>query len=85
MRAVVGGFSDFHVDVRELLADDGVVMYRAVLRMTHDGAFQGVPATGERFEIEDMGIVRVADGLVTEHRVYYDKGAVRDRLASAAA
>ncbi|WP_372911769.1 ester cyclase [Salinigranum sp.] len=85
MRAVEVGFSDFHVDVTELLADAGVVMYRGVLRMTHDGEFQGVPPTGERFEIPEMATVRVVDGVVSEHRVYYDKGAVQNRLASAEA
>jgi steroid delta-isomerase-like uncharacterized protein len=85
MRAVETGFPDFRVDVTELLADGDVVMYRAVLRMTHDGEFQGVPPTGERFEIPEMATVRMVDGVVTEHRVYYDKGAVRERLASAAA
>jgi hypothetical protein len=32
-----------------------------------------------------MATVRVADGTVTEHRVYYDKHAVRDQVVSAAA
>jgi steroid delta-isomerase-like uncharacterized protein len=83
MRAVVSGFSDFQVDVTELLADGDVVMYEATLTMTHDGEFQGVPPTGERLEIPEMATVRIADGLVTEHQVYYDKGTVRDRLAPA--
>jgi steroid delta-isomerase-like uncharacterized protein len=83
LRAVVDGFSDFRVDVTELLADGNLVMYEAVLRMTHDGEFEGVPPTGQTFEIPEMATVRVVDGAVTEHRVYYDKTAVQDRLVSA--
>jgi steroid delta-isomerase-like uncharacterized protein len=83
MRAVEAGFSDLQVDVTELLADGNLVMYEAVLRMTHDGEFQGVPPTGERFEVPEMATIRVVDGAVTEHRVYYDKGRVRDRLTPA--
>jgi steroid delta-isomerase-like uncharacterized protein len=83
VRTVVGGFSDFHVEVTELLSDGNTVMYRALLTMTHDGEFQGVPPTGETFEIPEMATIRVVDGVVTQHRVYYDKRAIRDRLALA--
>jgi predicted ester cyclase len=83
VRTVVGGFSDFHVEVTELLSDGNTVMYRALLTMTHDGEFQGVPPTGKTFEIPEMATIRVVDGVVTQHRVYYDKRAIRDRLALA--
>lgn len=83
VRTVVDGFSDLHVEITELLSDGNTVMYRALLTMTHDGEFQGVPPTGETFEIPELATIRVVDGAITEHRVYYDKRAVRDRLALA--
>jgi steroid delta-isomerase-like uncharacterized protein len=85
MRAVANGFSGFEVQLRRMIAEGDVVMYEADVTMTHDGEFQGMPPTGETVEFTEMATVRVADGTVTEHRVYYDKRGVRDQLVSAAA
>lgn len=70
IRGVVAGFPDFHVAVLKMLAKDDVAMYDGRLTMTHEGNFFGVPPTGRRAEVRYMGLIRVADGTVAEHRVY---------------
>lgn len=70
MQGVVAGFPDFRVTVGALLAAEDVAMYDGRLTMTHEGPFFGIPPTGRRAEVRYMGLVRVADGEVVEHRVY---------------
>ena len=70
VRGVEAGFPDFRVTVHEMLTDDDCAMYTGVLTMTHLGDFCWFPPTGRRIEVQYMGLIRVADGKVVEHRVY---------------
>jgi steroid delta-isomerase-like uncharacterized protein len=80
IRAVVEGFSDFHVEVVDMLAGDDTVMSENKYRMTHDGEFNGIPATDNTAEFMGMGKVRVADGKVQEHHVYFDQQEILTQL-----
>lgn len=72
-RAVVSGFSDFRIQVRELVADGNLVMTESILTGTHDGEYDGIPPTGERLELPDMATFVVADGRLQAERLYFDR------------
>lgn len=66
------GFPDFHVAVDEMLARDDVLMVQWTVTGTHEGEFEGVPATGKGIEMHGMDKLRIEDGRVREHRIHYD-------------
>lgn len=70
VRGVVAGFPDFHVALLDTLSDEDTVMYEGRISMTHVGDFYWIPPTGRAAEFRYMGVVRVEDGEVREHRVY---------------
>lgn len=72
-KAVVGGFSDFEVEVQKMLADDNLVMAENILSGTHDGEFNDIPPTHETFEIRDMAKFVVEDGKLQTERLYFDQ------------
>jgi steroid delta-isomerase-like uncharacterized protein len=80
MRGVLAGFPDFNVRILDTVADGNRVMYEAELRMTHEGAFEGIPPTGREVEIREMATCRVADGQIQEYRVYFDQRHVFEQL-----
>lgn len=71
-RAVVDGFPDYLIAVHETLVGDGVVVSESTLSGTHEGTFDGIPPTGETFEVRAMARFVVADGELREERAYFD-------------
>lgn len=72
-KAVVDGFSDFEIEVQEMLAGEDLVMAESILSGTHDGEFDGIPPTHETFEMRDMATFVVEDGKLQEERLYFDQ------------
>lgn len=70
VRGVVAGFPDFHVEVLDMFCDGDTAMYTGRISLTHEADFCWIPPTGRRCEFRYMGVIRVADGRVVEHRVY---------------
>ena len=69
------GSSDLRFSVQDLVAEGDKVVCIGVMSGTHDGPFQGMPATHRPFAARQMHALTFnADGLVTEHL------AVRDDL-----
>lgn len=50
-------FPDFRADVEEILQDGNKVIARARFSGTHQGEFMGMPATGNRFDINVIDII----------------------------
>jgi predicted ester cyclase len=67
---VVTGFPDFHVDIMNILSDSDTVMYDGEITMTHMGHFYWIPPSGRGAKFRYMGMIRIVDGKVQEHRVY---------------
>src|SRR4051794_23824633 len=61
------GFPDVKVTVEDALEAGDRVAARSRFTGTHDGEFMGVPATGNRVDVEVMDFIRVADGKCVEH------------------
>lgn len=61
------GFSDFHVDIHEQVAEGDIVATRKTIRATHTGEIMGHSATGKQVVISVMDFVRLRDGKYVEH------------------
>jgi steroid delta-isomerase-like uncharacterized protein len=61
------GFPDLRARVEDLLAEGDRVVVRAKFTGTHDREFMGVPASGNRIEIDTIDIVRIVDDKAAEH------------------
>jgi steroid delta-isomerase-like uncharacterized protein len=57
---------DFHATVEDVIVGDDKVVVRVTYRGTDQGGFFGRPATGKRFVLTALYLLRVADGRVIE-------------------
>lgn len=73
-------FPDYHVEVKDLIAEGDRVAVRTVVTGTNCGDFMGMPANGKRIRVGGMDIVRVADGRIVEHWGVSDSAALLDQL-----
>jgi steroid delta-isomerase-like uncharacterized protein len=80
LRVIVDGFSDFHVSVEHILADENLVMTEGTVTGTHDGEFEEIPPTHREVEFPEMATFVVQDGTLHEERSYYDHHEVLRQL-----
>lgn len=66
LTAIATGFPDTKATIEDLLADGDKVVQRLTVRATHQGEFQGIPATGKPVEIWLMVISRIANNKIVE-------------------
>ena len=71
---LASAFPDVSWRVLRSLADRDQVWLETTMSGTHEGVFLGHAPTGLRFEVQQVHILRVSDGLIREH------WAVRDDL-----
>ncbi len=62
----LGVIADTSHEVRELVAEDDVVMARVTYRGVHAGELLGIEPTGNRVEVEEYLRFRLADGEIAE-------------------
>jgi steroid delta-isomerase-like uncharacterized protein len=74
------GFSDFHVTITSEITDGDLVAMTMMLTGTHDGEFDGIPATGERLSLPLAVFTRIEDGRIVEDREFYDTGTMLTQL-----
>jgi predicted ester cyclase len=55
-------FPDLHVALDEFVAEGDRVFLRSTMTGTHDGEFQGIPATGHHIAAESAEVFRIAGG-----------------------
>lgn len=62
-----GIFSDMHATIEHQVIDGDFISNRYTIRGTQTGSFAGLPATGRRFEVLAIDMIRVRDGQIIEH------------------
>ena len=67
IRSLRAAFSDFRLEVQDLVVEGDVAWSRNAGSGTNDGPFMGNPPTGRRMRIEVYDVVRVRDGKIVEH------------------
>lgn len=60
-------FSNLHVKIEDMIAEDDKVAFRDTTTGTHNGAFMGIAPTGKKITWTEMHLLRVKNGKVTEH------------------
>ena len=65
-------FPDVTFSIEELIAVEDRVISRFIMRGTHEGEFQGIPATGNKVECSGILISRIENGKIVEHREEFD-------------
>ena len=60
-------FSDFKLEIEDLVVAGDTVWTRNVATGTHDGPYMGHPPSGRRFRVVVFDVMRVREGRVVEH------------------
>jgi steroid delta-isomerase-like uncharacterized protein len=68
MKMVINAFPDFNLSIEDLFAVEDRIIVRYIIRGTHEGEWQGIPATGNKIEISSTFIITIKDGKVVEER-----------------
>ncbi len=76
-------FPDFRVEVDEMLQDGDKVVCRARMSGTHEGEFMGMPATGNRFEVNAIDILQFHGDKCVAHWGVMDSAAMAEQLGAA--
>lgn len=74
------GFPDFEIEISDMIVTDKLVMWEGTHGGTHEGEFAGLPPTGHTFRTPHASVVRLNDGLVQEHRAYFDPAVSAEQL-----
>lgn len=73
-------FPDLEAQIEDIIAADDKVAARLMLHGTHQGEFQGIPATGRTIHYVSHEFYRVEDGLVAEEWICSDTASVFRQL-----
>ena len=65
---VLKAFPEWIHKIEEIIAVGDKVITRIIAYTTHEGEFQGIPATGNKVEISEIIIWRFKDGKIVEMR-----------------
>ena len=66
MGMFVGAFPDLNVVVEHWVAEGDLVVGVMTTKGTQTGVFMGMPASGKKFSVREMHMVRVANGKMAE-------------------
>lgn len=67
LRILHRAFPDFQSSILDLVAENDKVVAFVLSAGTHLDDFAGVPATGRRFAMQEIQILRIVDGKMVEH------------------
>jgi predicted ester cyclase len=75
-------FPDLQVTTNTLVVEGDLVAAHLTGRGTHQGLFQGVPATSRGWQAACIGVYRIQDGRIAEAWVQWDQLALMDQLGA---
>jgi ketosteroid isomerase-like protein len=71
--AIRGGFPDWEEHVEDIFGVDDRVADRFRSTGTHRGSFAGIERTGNCVDFMELGLYRIADGLIIEQWCLFDE------------
>jgi steroid delta-isomerase-like uncharacterized protein len=74
------GFPDLHIEIRNVIAQEQIVVAEYDLLGTHTGTFLGHPPSGRGFNIPAVSVYEHNGELFTRETVYYDSASLLDQL-----
>jgi steroid delta-isomerase-like uncharacterized protein len=84
MAMFTSAFSDARINIDGAIEEGDLVSSRWTITGTHDGPFQGVPATGKSVAIPGVDMSRVGDGKIAEHWAQFDLIGVMQQIGAMA-
>jgi steroid delta-isomerase-like uncharacterized protein len=78
--ALFSAFPDWHTTIDEMVAEGDKVAVRITSNATHQGDFQGIPATGKPYTQNAIVIYRLANGKIVEGRLQTDMLSMMQQL-----
>jgi steroid delta-isomerase-like uncharacterized protein len=75
-------FPDLRLEAHEVVVEGDLLCVRGTMSGTQEGDFMGLPPGGKRFEVEGFDMVRIRDGLVTEHWGVFDSMVMMQQLGA---
>ena len=70
---VRSAFPDTNAQIEDVIAEGDKVVGRITFHGTHQGDFMGLPATGKRVSMDEIHIIRIANGKAVERWALDDK------------
>jgi len=80
----VKAFPDFHYEIEQIIASGDYVVSRWRITGTHQGEFDGVPATNRQFSTRGCTVTEIRNSRIVKASVYYDQLMVLQQLVVAA-
>jgi steroid delta-isomerase-like uncharacterized protein len=72
LRLFTTAFPDARIEVQSSISEGDLVASLWIIRGTHRGEFQGVPASGRPIEMPGVDFSRIVDGKIVEHWAQFD-------------
>ena len=66
LASVNNAFPDLHHEIVDMVAEGDKVAIRVSVNGTHKEEFQGIPPTGKKLSLDEMGFITIIDGKITE-------------------
>ena len=63
---MLAAFPSFKHDIKDMIAKDDKVIVWVVCSTTHEGEFQGIPASGNKIQYGEIAVYRIQNGKVVE-------------------
>jgi len=67
LAALLAGFSDYHGEIQEILAEGDRIVVRTLWTGTQDGPFLGLPPSGRKVRFTTADFFRIENGKLAEH------------------
>jgi len=78
--AIRKAFPNLNYEIKNMVSSEEQIAVHTIMRGTHDGDFFGIPATGNKVEVEQMQIERIQGGKIIEHWRVTDDMSVMKQL-----
>ncbi len=80
MRMLREAFPDFRITANRMIAEGDYVAVHFTMSGTQNGPMMGAPASGKRFEIQGIDLVRFESGKAAEHWGYQEDISMMEQL-----
>lgn len=60
-------FPDLHFEIKDLIANDSMVVARVIMTGTQQDSLFGLPPTGRKVTVNQINIEKISHGQITEH------------------
>lgn len=75
-------FPDVHVNIENVVAEDGFVVFNDTVQATSRGDFMGVPPSGKRLKWTEIHFLKVVNGKIVEHWMNFDQLGILKQLGA---